>query len=247
MTGVGKRGAARARSAAGAIVGSVVLLAAVRVLAQADPDQQLMEALLQEGTLLQEQTSNLQPVAMQLDAERKRLEAEEVQLSDEAAEVTKRFQEFNAVADQLNASMKQQRDECETGTSKFQSEVDACNEKALALKAEGEKLSAQGKELDRLQDDVNQRIVRHNAAGREWNRRMQEHQERWMPRVQEVQRWIGRFSDFARSDTFSQVALSAGNPSDCSDDRLGALNPIDTLPSLKRALQCLRALKAGTS
>jgi len=64
--------------------------------------------------------------------------------------------------------------------------------------------------------------------------------------MEEVQRWIGRFNEFVSSDTFSHFALTAGSPQDCADDRLGALNPMDTLPTLKRALQCLRALKAGT-
>lgn len=239
-------GAAGLRRTVVAIVGSIVLLASARVLAQASPDQQMMDALLEEGALLQEQTSKLQPVSVQLDAERKRLEAEEIQLTDDAAKVNKSFQEFNAVADQLNAAMKQQREECESGTSKFQSEVEACNAKALALRAEGDRLSVQGKELDQQQEEVNKRIVQHNAAGREWNRRAQEHQQRWVPSMQEVQRWIGRFNEFVGSETFSHFVLTAGSPQDCSDDRLGALNPMDALPGLKRALQCLKALKAGT-
>lgn len=246
MTSSRETGAARLRSPFVAIVGSILLLAAARVLAQTSPDQQMMDALLTEGTLLQEQTSKLQPVSVQLDADRKHLEAEEVQLADDAAKVNKSFREFNAVADQLNAAMKQQREECEAGTSKFQSEVEACNSKALALRAEGDRLSAQGKELDKQQEEVNKRIVQHNAAGREWNRRTQEHQQRWVPSVQEVQRWIGRFNEFVGSETFSNFALTAGNPQDCSDERLGALNPMDAVPTLKRALQCLKALKAGT-
>jgi predicted nucleic acid-binding Zn-ribbon protein len=246
MTSSTEVGAARRRSAFVAIVGSVLLVASARVLAQASPDQQIMDALLKEGTILQEQVSKLQPVGVELDAERKRLEVEEVELTGEAAKVNKSFEEFNAVADQLNAAMKQQREECESGSSKFQSEVEACNDKATALRAEGDRLSVQGKELDRQQADVNKRIVQHNAAGREWNRRTQEHQQRWAPSVQEVQRWIGRLNEFVGSATFSQFALAAGSPQDCSDDLLGALNPMDTLPTLKRALQCLKALKAGT-
>jgi len=234
------------RSTFVAIVVTIVPLASVRVLAQASPDQQMMDALLEEGTILQEQVSKLQPASVQLDAERKRLEAEEIQLKDDAAKVNKSFEEFNAVADQLNAAMKQQREECESGTSKFQSEVDACNTKAVVLRAEGDRLSVQGKELDKQQEDVNQRIVQHNTAGREWNRRTQEHQQRWAPSMQEVQRWIGRVNEFVSSETFSHFALTAGSPQDCADDRLGALNPMDTLPTLKRALQCLKALKAAT-
>jgi hypothetical protein len=230
-----------------AIAGCALLLLAASTWAEDSPDQRMTDALLEEGTLLYTQTAKLQPVAALLDKERKRLQAEEIQLTDEAAKVNKSFDEFNTVADELNAATKLQREDCSAGSSKFDSEVDSCNSRAETLRVQAARLLTQGAELDKRQQDVNQRIVQHNAAGREWNRRSKEHQEQWVPSVQEVQRWLGRFKDFFESETFSKFALTAGHPHDCSEDAIGALNPLDTLPSLTRALQCLKALKAGTS
>jgi len=245
MTSEGRALRVRARGTAAILAGVLSLAGVYSALAETGPDQQIADALLQEGTILQEQTAKLQPAGAQLDVERRRLQAEEAQLTDEIKKVNKSFQDFNAAADQLNASMKHQREECEGGTSNFQSEVDTCNGKALALKAEGERLATHGKELDKQQEELNKRIEAHNAAGREWNRRTQEHQQKWAPGIQEVQRWIGRFNEFLGSSTFSQFAQTAGNPQECSDERLGALNPGDALPSLTRALRCLKALKTG--
>jgi predicted nucleic acid-binding Zn-ribbon protein len=216
-----------------------------RAAGQDNPDRVLTDALLQEGTILQEQAAKLQPTGIELDQERKRLQAEEIQLTDEAANVSRGFEVFNKKADQLNATTAQQRETCSAAASKFQSEVDACNKEAETLRAQAAELTTQGKELDRQQEDVNKRIVQHNAAGREWNKRNKEHQQQWVPRMQQAQAWIGRFQEFVDSKSFADFSAGAGSPADCKDERMGALNPLDTLPVLGRALRCLKALKAG--
>jgi len=228
-----------------AVAGCMLLLAAAGASSEDSPDQRLTDALLQEGVLLEADIAKLQPVAAELDRERKRLQAEETKLTDEAAQVTKGFDALNAAADKLNTATQQQREECAAGSSKFQSEADACNGNAAALRREGDTLHAQGAELDKRQEQVNKRIVEHNAAGKEWNQRSTAHQQVWMPSIKQVQGWLGRFQDFYRSATFSQFVTSAGNPADCAEERVGALNPFDPLPSLGHALQCLKALKAG--
>ena len=80
------------------------LLFAARAAGQDNPDRVLTDALLQEGTILQEQAAKLQPTGVELDQERRRLQAEEIQLTDEAARVNKSFEAFNSKADQLNAA-----------------------------------------------------------------------------------------------------------------------------------------------
>jgi hypothetical protein len=232
-------------AAAAAMVGCMLLLTAAGARSEDSPDQRLTDALLQEGLLLEAQIAKLRPVAAELDRERKRLQGEETQLTDEAAQVTKGFDALNAAADKLNAATQQQREECAAGSSKFQSEADACNGSAAALRRERDTLHAQGTELDKRQEEVNKRIVQHNAAGREWNQRSTAHQQLWMPSIKQVQGWLGRFQDFFKSATFPEFVGSAGNPADCAEERVGALSPFDTLPSLGRALQCLKALKAG--
>ena len=228
-----------------AIVGCVMMLLAAHAWCEDSPDQRLMEALLAEGTLLQQEVLKLQPIGLELDQERKRLLAEEKQLTDDAAQVTKSFEQFNAAADQLNVETQQQREDCAAGSSKLESEVESCNSRSEALRTQANALSGQGAELDKRQQDVNQRIVQHNAAGREWNTRSRAHQQRWMPEIEQVRSWLGRFKDFVDSESFGQFALSAGDPPGCAQERIGALNPLDSLPSLARALQCLKALKAG--
>jgi hypothetical protein len=229
-----------------AAAGGIALSLCVGLAHSADsPDQRLNDALLDEGTMLQQQVSRLQPVAVELERERKRLTKEEAELTDEAAEVTKSFEQFNAVADRLNADIQNQRSQCDTGTSKFQSEVDACNKSAEALIAQKAELSTQGSELDRRQEAVNKRIVEHNAAGREWNKRSNDHQRQWTPSIKQVQAWVGRFNEFVHSESFPQFVSAGGSPADCADDRIGALNPLDALPSLERGLSCLKAMKSA--
>src|SRR5436189_133567 len=76
-------------------LGCMLLLTAAVSWSQENPDQRLTEALLQEGLILEAQIAKLQPVAAELDRERKRLQAEETELTDEAAQVTKDFDALN--------------------------------------------------------------------------------------------------------------------------------------------------------
>jgi len=242
----GKSFTANARIFAAVCTAAACLLFGAGARCEDSADQRLADALLEEGMLLQQQVLKLQPVGVELEQERKRLAAEEVQLTRDATEVTRSFKEFNTTADELNAAMQKQREECDAGHSQFQSEVDACNSRAEMLRTQGAELSAQGTDLDRRQDAVNKRIVEHNAAGREWNTRSNAHQQKWTPSIREVQAWLGRCNDFFNSETFTQFVASAGDPVSCSKERIGALNPQDSLPSLDRALQCLKAIKAAT-
>src|SRR5689334_5416776 len=210
------------------------------------PDQRMNDALLEEGTMLQQQVLRLQPIGVDLERERKRLTKEETELNDEAADVTNTFEQYNAVADRLNTDIQKQREQCDTGTSKFQSEVDACNKSAEALIAQKAELATQGTDLDRRQEAINKRIVQHNAAGREWNNRSNDHQRQWVPSIKQVQAWIGRFNEFAHSESFPKFVAAAASPADCADDRIGALNPLDALSSLNHALNCLKALKSAS-
>jgi DNA repair exonuclease SbcCD ATPase subunit len=223
--------------------GAALLLSSSLARSDDSPDQRLNDALLAEGMLLQQQVSKLQPIAVDLERERKRLTKEEAELNGEAADVTKSFEQYNAAADQLNADIQKQREQCDSGTSKFQSEVETCNQSAEVLTAQKAELSTQGSELDRRQEAVNKRIVQHNAAGREWNNRSTEHQQQWIPSIKQVQDWVGRFNDYVHSESFSKFAAAGGSPVDCANDRIGALNPLEALSSLERALPCLKALK----
>lgn len=242
----GKSFTANARGLAWVCTTAACLLSAAGARGEESPDQRLADALLQEGTLLQQEVLKLQPTGVELERERKRLTAEEAEISREASEVTRSFQQFNATADELNVAMQKQREECEAGHSQFQSEVDACNSRAEALRTQGAELGAKGTDLDLRQDAVNKRIVEHNAAGREWNARSNAHQQKWMPSIQQVQAWLGRFKEFVDSESYPQFVAAAGNPADCAQERVGALNPQDSLPSLGRALQCLKGLKAAS-
>ena len=68
----------------------------------------------------------------------------------------------------------------------------------------------------------------------------------WMPSIKQVQALARALPGFLQVELRSPIcATSAGNPADCAEERCGALNPFDTLPSLGRALRCLKALKAG--
>ncbi len=224
------------------LVACVAGAMAFTALAQTDADELLLSALLQEGELLQQEAAMLEPDNARLLSEKQQLQTQEKVLAAESAQVSESIRQFNAAAEQLNASIAQQQTDCAQQTGD-QAAADTCNARAAELRRQGERLQQLGVELDQRKNEVNERIVRHNAAGQSWANRNRDNETKVEPSQRDIQAWLKRFLDFCVSNSFSAFTRQSGTPDACAQVRIAELNSVPPFRAIRAAVLCLRSLR----
>lgn len=232
------------RSPVVSLVRAAGLALVVQTSALAQTETLRVNALVQEGELLLEETNTLEPDTRSLAEQGTALGTEEKALRAEAQAVEFAIKEFNAALERFNEEARTYRSACPS-QSQDKDLVESCNAHVADLRAGGQKLETERTELMARQDSVNQRIATFNAGSKEYFKRKQENDSRASLNERDVQEWLARAREFFLSDDFKTVSSNAANPSVCEDANIGSLGGLPSAQALRQAQACLQALQAG--
>ena len=211
--------------------------------AQAQTDTLRLNALAQEGDLLLEESSALEPLRQKLLEEGNKLRTEEKSLHAELQAVNDGIKTFNTDMDAFNAEAKALQAACPE-QSKDPEQVAACNQRVAELKDRAQKLDAKRAELLSRQEAVNKRVGEFNAASADYNKRKQEGDSRGSLNERDLEDWLARVREFFLSADFT--AMASDPPiSACDEAYIGSLGTLPLPQALKQASACLRAVQAS--
>jgi hypothetical protein len=213
-------------------------------LAPAQSDRLEFDALVQEGDLILEEVTVLKPVSEKLAREGKQIAQMDQALRDEAKGIEAGIKQFNTSMEALNAGAKEQSEQCPREIAD-PALLESCNTRAKELIELQQKLADQRDPLRVHREDLNGRIEKHNAASKDYAKRNQEFAQRDLLNQRDAEDWLGRAREFLFSERVAAFLTAAGNPAACSSDRLAELARLAAVPGLKRAQECLKAMKAA--
>ncbi len=221
---------------------AAVLLHTALPFAQAD--QLRLEALVQEGDLILEEVATLAPSDVQLAEEGQQLVASEKTLREEVQGLNQNITEFNAAMAEQNKAVQTFQTQCPAQTND-QVLADACDKRIAQLREQANLLEDDRLQLRARQEELNARVDRQNAWGREYGKRkgVQDSHDRLNQR--DSDEWLARAKQFLASEDFPTLLAHAGSPQACGADQMAEIATLNTRSSLERIQVCLRALKAG--
>lgn len=211
--------------------------------AQEEAARLRLAALTEEGDLLLEEARALEPETRRLERLGGELAAGGKQLEAEVAVLERSLREYNSEAGALAARAAAQREQC-TAAGLTAAQIRACNDEAADIAAAGLGLEQRRPELERRQQELNQRIDRHNARRLEWERASREQAGRTALNEADVRQWLQRARAFWASEEFAAFARAAGTPAACSSTRLAVSASAYPVEALERMQACLKAVGA---
>jgi len=213
-------------------------------LAVAQADRLEFDALVQEGDLILEEVAVLKPASEKLAKEGKQVAQADQKLRDEVKALETSIKQFNTSMEELNAGAKEHSEQC---PSRIEDPVllESCNTRAKHLIELQQTLADQRAPLTTRQQELNAQIEKHNAASKDYAKRNQEFSQRDMLNQHDAEDWLGRARTFLSSERVTAFLTSAGDPAACSAERLAELAKLAAVPGLKRAQECLKAIKAA--
>jgi chromosome segregation ATPase len=210
--------------------------------AQEDAARLELDALVQEGELLQEELDRLTPTGEKLAAEGGRLDAEDQALRAESQSLDRDIQAYNRAEQELEKSAADHRARCPR-ESEDRALVQMCNARAGEIQAAVRSLEAKPALLQKRQADLNRRIEQYNPARRDWARRKDEHDGQLRLNRRDLAAWLVRVQRYFGGAAFRAARAKAGNPGACAPEALRDQPAAASAEALSQTLGCLRALK----
>jgi len=207
-------------------------------------DRLRLEALVQEGDLLLEEAATLSPSDEQLAEEGRRLVASEQALREEVQGLNQTITEFNAAMAEQNKAVQTVHKQCPAHTSD-QALADTCDKRIAQLREQANLLEDDRLQLRARQQELNARVDRQNAWGRDYGKRKGAQDAHDRLNQRDSDEWLGRAKQFLASEDFGALLVQAGNPQACSVDQTAENAALGTRVSLERIQLCLKALKAA--
>ena len=221
---------------------AVLLVHASLALAQANRLE--FDALVQEGDLLLEEVAVLKPASEKLAKEGKQVAQADQKLRDEVKALEASIKQFNTSMEELNAGVKEHSEQCpsQIGDPAL---LESCNARATEMTGRQQALVDQRAPLTTRQQELNAQIDKHNAASKDFAKRSQEFSQRDMLNQRDAEDWLGRARGFLSSEGAVALMTAAGDPVACSSERLAELAKLAAVPGLKRAQECMKAIKTA--
>ncbi len=200
---------------------------------------------MQEGDLILEEAATLTPSDEQLAKEEQQLVASEKSLREEVQALNQSITQFNAAMAGHNRDMQAFQTKCASPAADKALE-DACDARTAQLREQANLLEEERAQLRARQEDLNARVDKQNAWGRDYAKRkgVQDSHDRLNQRDSEE--WLGRAKQFLASKDFAALLAQAGSPSACSADQMNEIATLGARPALERAQACLKAVKEGS-
>ncbi|PWT74680.1 MAG: hypothetical protein C5B46_03655 [Proteobacteria bacterium] len=203
-----------------------------------------LNALTQEGDLLLDERTALEPLQQNLVEQGDKLRAEEKSLRAEVQAVNDGINTFNSTMDAFNDDAKAHKAAC-TEQTKEANDVAACNERAGELRDRAQKLDAERAQLIARQEDINKRVRGFNATSAEFNKRKQEGDAQTSASDRDVQEWLTRVREFFLSSEFKTMSAGVSPIPACDESSIGSLGTARVAQALKQAQTCLKAMQAA--
>lgn len=201
-----------------------------------------LDALVQEGELLEDELHKLAPTGEKLTAEGARLDAEDQGLRAESQDLNRDIQAYNRGMQELEKSAADHRARCPR-ESNDRALVEMCNALAGEIQTAARKLEAEPALLQKRQADLNRRIEQYNSARRDWAKRKQESDGLLRLNRRDLAAWLERTQGYFGGVAFRTAHVKAGKPAACAPQALGGQLGSPPADALARTLGCLRALK----
>ncbi len=212
-------------------------------LALAQVDQLELRALVQGGDLILEEAAALAPATEKLTTEGQQIAASDKALRADIQALQASIKQFNASTDELTEGAKQYEAQCPRQIED-RALWEPCNARGTELRELAGRLDAQRPTIEAQQKEVNARIDLHNAAGDDYAKRKQEQDSRDRLNQQDTEDWLGRVRAYLASESSHAVLVRAGDPTVCGLDRTAEVAGARRTAALKRAQDCLKALRA---
>ena len=219
-----------------------LILSAQARAAQDEAARLELEALVQEGELLEDELNRLSPTGEKLAAEGTRLDAEDQALRAESQDLNRDIQTHNRAIQELENAAAEHKVRCPRETED-RALAKTCNARAGEIQEAARKLEAQPPLLQKRQADLNQRIERFNVARREWTQRKNEQDGQARLNRRDLAAWLGRAQGYFGGAAFRAAHAKAGKPAACAPEALRDPAGSPSADALSRTLGCLRALR----
>lgn len=210
----------------------------------AQVDQLRLQALLEEGDLILEEAATLAPSDAQLAQEAQQLSASEKTLREEVQSLNQNITQFNAAMAEQNKAVQTFPRQCPAHIND-QALADACDKRIAQLREQANLLENDRLELRARQEELNARVDKQNAWGRDYVKRKGAQDAHDRLNQRDSDEWLGRAKQFLASEDFASLLAHAGSPPACSADQVAEIATLSARASLERIQVCLKALKAG--
>jgi chromosome segregation ATPase len=211
-------------------------------LALAQADQLKLEALVQEGDLILEEAATLAPAAEQLAQEGQQLAASEHSLREEVRSLNQTIVQFNATMAEQSQSVHALQTQCADQTTD-KALADDCNTRLAQLREQGNTLEEQRGPVRARQEELNARVDKHNAWGRDYAKRKHAQDSTDALNQRDAEEWLERAKQFLASKDFALLLAQAGNPAACRDEQMSEIATLSVRTAFDRAQDCLKAVK----
>jgi chromosome segregation ATPase len=222
-----------------------VCLAAYCVAAAADEqtDRLKLAALTQEGDLLLDEASALQPVTERLAREGEQLDAIEPKLREESVTLDAAIAKFNGQNTDLERAIQEHRSRCPR-ESEDKALIESCNAMATGLQSVAQQLEQERPRLQARQQDLKARIDQHNAARKDWAARKRDQDTRAQANRTDAEPWLVSARAFLATESVKAAVRKAGDPQACKALAPADLEGLATIEAARRVQGCLKALGA---
>ena len=231
---------ARARSA---LAGAALLaLGAASAAAQDDggAGRLRLAALAEEGDLLLEEMTGLEPLRQKERSEAERLADDEKKLAAEVARVEKDVAAYNRAVEELTASAAEYAQACPANISA--AAAGGCNDRGARLMDRAAELDARRTALDEQQRAVNESVTRHNQAREAWMAARRENAPRIDANAADTQKWVATARGFLATSDFAALRRRAGEPAACAGLRIADAGAHFGEQGLKQLHACVKAV-----
>lgn len=223
-------------AAAGALIAHTAL---------AQADQLELDALVQEGALIQEEAAGLAPATKLLAQEGLEIASSDKALREEVQTLNRDITQFNVAMAEQTRSAEEVKAQC-TGQTEDKALVDSCNARITRLRDQANELEEQRPQLRARQEEITARVEKHNAWARDYAKRKQEQDARDKLNQRDGEDWLGRARQFLASGEFAGWLTKAGSPAACGAEQMTEIAALSLYPALDRAEACLKAVKTGS-
>lgn len=221
-------------AAAGALIAHTAL---------AQADQLELDALVQEGALIQEEAAGLGPATELLAQEELEIVSSDKALREEVRTLNQEITQFNVAKAEYTRSAEEVKVQCK-GQPEDQALVDSCNARITRLRDQANELEEQRPQLRARQEEITARVEKHNAWTRDYVKRKQEQDTRGKLNQQDAEDWLARARQLLASGEFAAWLTKAGSPAACDAEQMKEIAALSLYPALDRAEACLKAVKA---
>ena len=204
-----------------------------------------IQALIEEGDLLLEEASGLDPTTQDIEQQGPRLSQAEKELTEGWADIEQEVARYNAAVKELTKAVRQHRESCPRELDQ-DSAIETCNGNAAGLTKRSAALDRKRLELQRQQQELTKGVDDYAAKRKQWMEHRREHAPKAELNARDGRNWLDSARSFLATDEFGALSRRAGEPGACrSATGSSGTTPSAVVSDVKRVYACLKAVRSA--